>query len=36
MKLEGLGYTNVRKYPGGIEDWVGAGLSTETGVPIAC
>lgn len=35
VKLERLGYTNVRKYPGGIEDWVGAGLSTETRVPTA-
>lgn len=35
MKLERLGYANVRKYTGGIEDWVGAGLSTETGSPTA-
>jgi rhodanese-related sulfurtransferase len=34
-KLQRLGYTDVRKYAGGIEDWVGAGLSTETGVPTA-
>jgi rhodanese-related sulfurtransferase len=34
-KLERLGYANVRKYADGIEDWVGAGLSTETGVPTA-
>ncbi len=34
-KLERLGYANVRKYTGGIEDWVGAGLPTETGVPTA-
>ena len=32
-RLENLGYTNVRKYPGGIQDWVEAGLPTETGVP---
>jgi rhodanese-related sulfurtransferase len=30
-KLVVLGYTNVRKYRGGIEDWVGAGLPTESG-----
>jgi rhodanese-related sulfurtransferase len=28
-KLAALGYTNVRKYREGIEDWVGAGLPTE-------
>lgn len=32
-KLAGLGYTNVRKYREGLEDWVAAGLSTESGVP---
>jgi len=32
-KLEKLGYTNVRKYPDGIQDWVEAGLTTEQGVP---
>lgn len=32
-KLEQLGYTNVRKYPDGIQDWVEAGLPTEQGVP---
>ncbi len=32
-RLEKLGYTNVRKYPDGIQDWVEAGLPTETGVP---
>ncbi len=32
-KLEKLGYTNVRKYPDGIQDWVEAGLPTEQGVP---
>jgi rhodanese-related sulfurtransferase len=28
-RLEKLGYTNVRKYPDGIQDWVEAGLPTE-------
>lgn len=28
-KLEQLGYTNVRKYRDGIEDWTGAGLPIE-------
>lgn len=32
-KLERLGYTNVRKYADGIEDWVAGGLPTETGAP---
>jgi len=31
--LARLGYTDVRKYAGGIQDWVEAGLPTETGVP---
>ncbi|MFI6327689.1 rhodanese-like domain-containing protein [Micromonospora chersina] len=31
-RLTALGYTNVRKYAEGIEDWVGAGLPTESGV----
>lgn len=31
--LTRVGYTNVRKYAEGIEDWVGAGLPTETGLP---
>ena len=31
-RLTALGYTNVRKYRDGIEDWVGAGLPTESGV----
>jgi rhodanese-related sulfurtransferase len=31
-KLEGLGYTNVRKYREGIEDWAAAGLPLESGV----
>jgi rhodanese-related sulfurtransferase len=30
-KLTALGYTNVRKYREGIEDWVSAGLPTESG-----
>jgi rhodanese-related sulfurtransferase len=32
-QLERLGYTNVRKYAAGIEDWVTAGLPTESGQP---
>ncbi|MGC4890501.1 rhodanese-like domain-containing protein [Micromonospora sp. DT227] len=31
-RLTALGYTDVRKYAEGIEDWVGAGLPTESGV----
>lgn len=31
--LTGLGYTNVRKYREGIEDWVNAGLPTESAQP---
>jgi rhodanese-related sulfurtransferase len=31
-KLERLGYTNVRKYREGIEDWAAAGLPLESGV----
>jgi rhodanese-related sulfurtransferase len=31
--LRALGYTNVRKYAEGIQDWVENGLPTETGVP---
>lgn len=31
--LERLGYTDVRKYAEGIQDWVGAGLPTESAVP---
>lgn len=31
-RLETLGYTNVRKYREGIQDWVEAGLSTESGL----
>ncbi len=30
--LARLGYTNVRKYREGIQDWVDAGLPTESGV----
>ena len=29
-RLTQLGYANVRKYRGGIEDWVAAGLPTST------
>ena len=29
-RLEGIGYTNVRKYAEGIQDWVAAGLRTES------
>ncbi|MFF4340535.1 rhodanese-like domain-containing protein [Kitasatospora sp. NPDC001540] len=29
-RLTNLGYTNVRKYREGIQDWVEAGLPTET------
>ena len=29
--LENLGYTNVAKYTGGIEDWTNAGLPVESG-----
>ena len=29
-RLIALGYANVRKYREGIEDWVGAGLPTES------
>ncbi|OOC54297.1 MULTISPECIES: rhodanese-like domain-containing protein [Nocardiopsis] len=31
--LEGLGYTRVRKYREGIQDWVEAGLPVEAGQP---
>lgn len=30
-RLEALGYTGVRKYREGIQDWVEAGLPVETG-----
>jgi rhodanese-related sulfurtransferase len=33
-KLEALGYTNVRKYAEGIQDWVGAGLPVESGAGV--
>lgn len=32
-QLQRLGYTDVRKYAAGIEDWVAAGLPTEGGHP---
>jgi rhodanese-related sulfurtransferase len=32
-KLESLGYSNVRKYAEGIQDWVEAGFPTESGIP---
>lgn len=32
-RLEALGYTAVRKYRDGIQDWVEAGLATESSVP---
>lgn len=31
VKLQQLGYSNVRKYAEGIQDWAEAGLPTETG-----
>ncbi len=31
-RLERLGYTNVRKYADGIQDWTEAGLPIQTGV----
>ncbi len=31
--LERLGYTNVRKYAEGIQDWTEAGLALESGAP---
>ncbi len=34
-KLEQLGYTNVRKYADGIQDWVEAGLPAQSGAPTA-
>ncbi len=33
-RLTALGYTNVRKYREGIEDWTTAGLPTESGRPV--
>nr|BEK64513.1 rhodanese-like domain-containing protein [Kitasatospora purpeofusca] len=32
-RLTALGYTDVRKYREGIQDWVEAGLPTETDLP---
>jgi rhodanese-related sulfurtransferase len=32
-KLERLGYTNVRKYRDGIQDWAEAGLAVESSTP---
>ena len=32
-RLATLGYADVRKYAEGIQDWVEAGLPTETGLP---
>lgn len=32
-RLTALGYSNVRKYREGIQDWVAAGLPVESGVP---
>lgn len=29
-RLTALGYTNVRKYPGGKQDWIEAGLPVES------
>ena len=33
-RLRELGYHNVRKYPGGKQDWIEAGLAVEVGVHI--
>lgn len=33
--LERLGYSNVRKYREGIQDWSEAGLPVESGLPVA-
>jgi rhodanese-related sulfurtransferase len=33
-RLTALGYSNVRKYREGIQDWVEAGLPTESGVHV--
>ena len=35
-RLTALGYTNVRKYREGIEDWTAAGLPTESEFLDAC
>ena len=32
-RLRAMGYTNVRAYEGGKEDWAAAGLPLESGVP---
>jgi rhodanese-related sulfurtransferase len=34
-RLAALGYTNIRKYREGIQDWVEAGLPTESGARAA-
>ena len=34
-ELAESGYSNVRVYQGGKEDWINAGLPTEGGVPLA-
>lgn len=33
-RLSALGYTNLRKYREGIEDWVASGLPVQTGVAV--
>ncbi|MER5867481.1 rhodanese-like domain-containing protein [Kitasatospora sp. NPDC002040] len=33
-RLTALGYTDVRKYREGIQDWTEAGLPTESGLPV--
>lgn len=33
-RLAALGYSNVRKYAAGKQDWIEAGLPTESGVPV--
>lgn len=34
-QLEERGYTNVKHYEGGKQDWIEAGLPTESGVPVS-
>ncbi len=34
-ELEAMGYTNVRRYPEGKQDWREAGLPVESGAPSA-
>ncbi len=34
-QLESLGYTNVRKYAEGKQDWIEAGLPVERGAAVA-